>query len=199
MYEITIWYSAALGSLFCLLIFRRLVYYVTWIYLPHALDLVLHPLNAISRVASAYLVYPTVVHGGKYLHRWSRMDVLLLLSYIGATVCCIILPSSGSNQTILRSGTLSVVNLIFCYVGPSPGFLADILGLSLRSCHRLHASLGGLAVVLAVFHAAVGGVSKGRLNLDDSKDTFALVVRNLPNVLQTFNNCDSPSYVFAHR
>ncbi|KAJ2969021.1 hypothetical protein NQ176_g8886 [Zarea fungicola] len=78
-------------------------------------------------------------------------------------------------QIILRSGTLSVVNCILCYAGPYLGFIADVLGLSLRSFRRLHASVGTLAVALAVFHAAMGGAAKGRLDLHLSKDVFALI------------------------
>ncbi|EJP69835.1 ferric-chelate reductase [Beauveria bassiana ARSEF 2860] len=79
------------------------------------------------------------------------------------------------DQAILRSGTLSVVNFIFCFAGPYLGFLADLLGLSLRSCRRLHALAGTLAAALAVFHAAAAGAAKGRLDLHAPEDVFALV------------------------
>ncbi|KAJ3499729.1 hypothetical protein NLG97_g111 [Lecanicillium saksenae] len=171
MYEITLLYSVACGGLLCILALRRPVYHFTQTYCPPAF----RPFYAIGRAVSAYLIYPTVAHGGKSFDRWSRRDVLLLLVYIGATISCIVLPLSGINQIILRSGTLSVVNFIFCYAGPYLGFLADVLGLSLRSCRRLHGTVGTLAVGLAAFHAATGGVAKGRLDLHSPKDVFALV------------------------
>ncbi|EJP60776.1 reverse transcriptase [Beauveria bassiana ARSEF 2860] len=54
-----------------------------------------------------------------------------------------------------------------------------ILGLSLRSCRRLHALAVVLAVALTVFHAAAAGAAKGRLDLHTPKDVFALVVIHL--------------------
>ncbi|KAH8721012.1 Ferric/cupric reductase transmembrane component 2 [Beauveria bassiana] len=53
--------------------------------------------------------------------------------------------------------------------------LVHVLHLSLHSCRRLHASLGTLAVVLAMLHAIIAGATTGKLNLQTPKDTFALV------------------------
>ncbi|KAF1733552.1 Ferric/cupric reductase transmembrane component 2 [Beauveria bassiana] len=175
MYEITLLYSVVCGALLCLLALRLPVYRFTQAYCPLALKNMLLPVDTMGRVVADYFVYPTVVRGGKCLDRWSRSDILLLLAYVGVTISCIVAPHPSMDQAFLRSGTLSVVNFIFCFAGPYLGLLADILGLSLRSCRRLHASAGAIAVALAVFHAAAAGTAKGRLDLHTPKDVFALV------------------------
>lgn len=195
MYEITFLYSMACCGLLSILALRRPVYHFAQAYCP----LALRPFYAIERAVSSYLVYPTVAHGGKSFDRWSRRDVLLLLAYIGATISCIVLPLSGINQIILRSGTLAVVNVIFCYAGPYLGFLADVLGLSLRSCRRLHGTVGTLAVGLAALHAAAGGAAKGRLDLHSPKDVFGLMVGRFPYILPISNKFNSPFYVCVRR
>lgn len=186
MYEITLLYSLACGALICLLALRLPIYRITQAFCPFALKSVLLPFNTMRKVASDYLVYPTVVRGGKCLDRWSRSDVLLLLAYVGTTISCVVAPYPSMDQAIPRSGTLSVVNFVFCFAGPYLGFLADILGLSLRSCRRLHALAGALAVALAVFHAAAAGTAKGRLDLHAPKDVFALVVGCFAQVWPNF-------------
>lgn len=188
MYEITLWYSIVCCALLCLLALRRPMYHFTRMYCPSTLRIELRPFNTIGRVASDYLIYPTVVRGGKCLDRWSRRDALLLLGYVGATISCVVFPDPSIDQAIRRSGTLSVVNFIFCFAGPYLGFLADLLGLSLRSCWRLHALVGGCAVALAVSHAAAASAAKERLDLHAPKDVFALVVGRSAQVLPISNS-----------
>ncbi|KAJ2982467.1 hypothetical protein NQ176_g1365 [Zarea fungicola] len=53
--------------------------------------------------------------------------------------------------------------------------LADVLGVSLHSFRRLHASFGTLAIALAVFHTVLAVVATGKLNLHGPKDKYALV------------------------
>lgn len=186
MYEITLLYSVVCGALLCLLALRLPAYSFTQAYCPLALKFMLLPVDTMGRVVADYFVYPTVVRGGKCLDRWSRSDVLLLLAYVGANASCIVVPSLSMDQAILRSGTLSVVNFIFCFAGPYLGFLADLLGLSLRSCRRLHALAGTLAAALAFFHAAAAGAAKRRLDWHAPEDVFALVVGHLAGSIANF-------------
>ncbi len=184
MYETSLLYSMTFGALFGLLVLRRPAYRLTKACCPLALEFVLLPFNAIDRVVSDYLVYPTLLRRTKYSDRWSRRDVLVLMVYVGATASCILVPLPGIDQAVVRSGTLSLVNFIFSFAGPYLSTLADVLGLSLRSCRRLHSSVGAFAFALAVLHAVVAGAAKGRLDLHATKDLFALVVSRFRQILR---------------
>ncbi|EJP61089.1 metalloreductase transmembrane component [Beauveria bassiana ARSEF 2860] len=154
------------------------------------LKFVLSPFLVAGRYLSGYLTYPTVLNRRNYIERWSCADSLLLLAYVLATGACVAIPLPGLDQVVTRTGTLSVVNLLFCFAGPCFSTLADVLNVSLHSCRRLHASLGTLAVVLAVLHAAVGGITTEKLNLQTPKDIFALVIRaTLPKLVPSVSLC----------
>lgn len=135
--------------------------------------------SAVSKITHACLIYPTVIPRGRFLDRWNLNDVLLIVAYIGTNVVCVILPLSGIQQVVLRSGTLSIINLSFCFAGPYLGFLADILAVSVKSCRRLHATVGTLGVFLAVVHASSAAAANKALDLHERKDLFALVVGQL--------------------
>lgn len=176
MYESTLLYSIAFGAFFGLLVLRQPVYIFARALCPAALQLGLSPFVVVGRYLSIYLVYPTVLNRRKLIERWSCADSLLLLAYILATGVCVVIPLPDIDQIITRTGTLSVINLLFCFASPCLGMLADILHISLHSCRRLHASLGTLAFVLAVIHVVVGGITTRGLNLQTPKNVFALVV-----------------------
>ncbi|KAM3471500.1 hypothetical protein MY8738_009292 [Beauveria namnaoensis] len=176
MYESTLLYSIAFGAFFGLLALRRPVYLLVHAFCPPALRLLLSPFSVVGRYFSDNLVYPTVIHRRDFVERWSCADSLLLFAYVVATGVCVVIPLSGIDQVVTRTGTLSIINLLFCFSGPCLSMLADVLNLSLHSCRRLHASLGTLAVVLAMLHAILAGATTGKLNLQMPKDTFALVV-----------------------
>lgn len=194
MYETTFIsvYSLVFGALLGLLVLRRPAYRFARLCCPLAVELVLPPLTAISRVIKDYLTYPTVVTSGKFLDHWSLSDVLLLVLYVGANVVCTVLPLSGVDQIVLRSGTLSVLNLILCFMGPYLGFLADVLAVSVSSCRRLHAAAGTLGAMLAVVHASTAAAVNKTLNLHAQKDVFALMVGQFVYKMGKPNNFGSP-------
>lgn len=176
MYELTLIYALAFGALFCLMVLRRPVYCFARLYCPLTVDFMQPLRTVISKITHASVIYSTVVSRGKFLDRWSLGDVLLIIAYVGVNVVCIVLPLSGVEQIVIRSGTLSVVNLIACFAGPYLGFLADVLAVSVNTCRRLHAAAGALGILLAVVHASAAAAGNKALDLHDPKDVFALVV-----------------------
>lgn len=201
--ETTLIYSIGFGALFVLLILRLPIYHFTKAACPLILELGnFPPLHAIVkfvyRLTSEHLIYPTLLRRGKYISRWSRGDALLLLAYFGFNISCILVPLPDIDQICRRSGTLSVINLLLVFAAPHLSFLADMLGLSLHSCRRFHASAGSVAFLLAVSHAVLAAVSQGKLDLGRPRDLFALIVRRLdPILLDTNINVTRQSCHFA--
>lgn len=143
---------------------------------PSALRLMLSPFFIVGRYFSDTLVYTTLLKRRNFVKRWNYANSLLLLAYVRATGACVVIPLPGIGQVVTRTGTLSVINLLFCFAGPCLSILANVLNISLHSCRRLHASLGALAVMLAVLHAIVAKATTGKLNLQTPKDIFTLMV-----------------------
>ncbi|KAI0159858.1 ferric-chelate reductase [Hypoxylon sp. FL1284] len=59
------------------------------------------------------------------------------------------------------TGTLFLINLIFLYTGPHLSFLANVLSVFLYTLRRLHASISGVALALAIFHYIVEAAEQG--------------------------------------
>jgi len=60
--------------------------------------------------------------------------------------------------------------------GPHFAFLADLLGLSLKTIRGVHRSAGWMTAALVLLHA-MAAASDGPLPIDVSQNLFAVVVR----------------------
>lgn len=124
-----------------------------------------------------HLIYPAIVRRRKNSNRWSRINVLLLLMFFSANVVCLVIGYPSITRAGLRAGTLSLINMIILFAGPHLGFLADVLGVSVRTFRRFHVSAALVSLVLAIFHSILGVARKGNLSLRNPEDLFAIVVR----------------------
>ncbi|OWT42580.1 hypothetical protein VFPPC_18319 [Pochonia chlamydosporia 170] len=184
MIETTLVYAIGFGAFFAVLILRRPLHRFVELVCPLLLELAHHrPVSSIvkhaSRLVAQRLCYPTVLRRGKYTDRWSRKNAMLVFAYVAANVACVLVPLPGVDQVVRRLGTLSVVNMLFLFAGPHLSFLADILGLSVNSCRRLHGCAGAVAFLLAVSHSVAGAIAKGSIVLSKPQDLFALTVGHL--------------------
>ena len=123
------------------------------------------------RRAVRYLIYPYVLRRHQFLGPWTWADVMVQLVYITGNAFCVGFRSSFA-EAGLRSGSLSLINLIPLYLGPHLGFLADLLGLSLSTFRRVHRSAGLLSSCLVLFHALA---VINRFTLGDRRHISAVV------------------------
>ncbi|KAE8329841.1 hypothetical protein BDV39DRAFT_202786 [Aspergillus sergii] len=107
----------------------------------------------LSQWTAKHLTFQAVLRRGKYIHRWSRADIVLTMMYLGANMTCILVYFPGMTQAGFRAGRLSIINTILLFAGPHLSFVADMLGVSIRTCRRLHVLAGLVAILLVVFYA----------------------------------------------
>ena len=179
--EVTLSYAIGFGASMILMALYHRLYAFTQYVCPLILEVPkIPPTPKLSTylydVFCRYLLYPASVRRRKFIDRWSRHDVLLLLLYCGANVSCLIVDYQGISKAGLRAGTLSLINMSILFAGPHLSFLADILGLPIRVFRRLHVSAGLISLVFAVFHSIVGVATKEKFSLNAPKDLFALIV-----------------------
>lgn len=181
MMDITLAYAIGLGSSLALMILLKLIRHFTKIAYINSPE-VQHPgpielmIGSMSGYVSKHVAYPTVISRGKYIERWSRMDVALLMLYMGANISCLFIRSAGVFEAGLRAGMLSILNVALLFSGPHLSFLADVFGLSIRTYRRLHVCTGIMSILLAVFHAVATTATNGKFPLEMSHNLWALIV-----------------------
>lgn len=113
-----------------------------------------------------------------YVHSYlktPRLDILVLLLFLGANIFCLSFKTGGIDGFVKRSGSISVVNLIPLSLGGHLNPIADFCGIDLKSYVKLHRWLGWVAVIEALIHTTVT-VSVQKPNLQASSNIAALTV-----------------------
>lgn len=121
--------------------------------------------KCLALVIPKYLEYPYALRRHKHLGPWTRLEVLLMITYVGANSICLSFGVSSLADSGIRAGHLSLANLLPLFLGPHLSFLADLIGISVKSFRKIHLVVASMIYVLTLFHALViiGSGSTGSL------------------------------------
>ena len=132
----------------------------------------------ISLFTLKHLIYPYLLHRHRFIGPCSRAELLTQAIYLTANLFCLSFRVSGAAKAGIRAGTLSLVNMIPLFTGPSLSFLADRLGVSLQVYRCVHRSAGFMTVTLVLIHV-LSVVSQGSFSLSPPQHLFAVIVSPL--------------------
>ena len=110
--------------------------------------------NAINAFVVKHLAYPYFLGRHSFLGPWSRAGVLVHLGYATLNLFLIFFRAPSLGIAGNRAGTLSLINAVFLIASLHLSSLADLLGVSLKICRRVHRAAGWAALALISFHIA---------------------------------------------
>lgn len=76
----------------------------------------------------------------------------MYLSYVTVNIFLMFFKSLALKAAGNRAGTLSLINIVFLVASFYLSNIADLLGVSLRNCRRIHRAIGWMLLVLVLFH-----------------------------------------------
>lgn len=158
-------YAIATGGIFAGLILTQILsIFINWT-------------NLLSVLVSRYLALPFVVHRHRLWGPWSRASVLLHVSYAVINIFLIFFRIESLTGAGHRAGELALVNLIFPLSATHLSYLADLLGITWRTCCRIHRATGWMAVALLSFHIiAEVQAQQFSFPLSQSQNLFTMIV-----------------------
>ncbi|KAK1506528.1 FAD-binding domain-containing protein [Colletotrichum costaricense] len=118
------------------------------------------------------LSYRFLVHRHSFLGPWNAISLLGPTVYVGVNVFCFLFRQSA---TLSRSGTLTLLNLAPLFLGPSLGFVADLLGISLSHFMFWHRWQGRVASGMLVVHIFTAMADQRPVGLNQTKDVLGFV------------------------
>lgn len=147
------------------------------LFLNRALSILINWTNLFSVLVSRHLTLPFIVHRHRLWGPWSRASVLLHALYITVNVFLVLLKMDSLTGVSGRAGELALVNLIFPLSATHLSYLADILGITWRTCCRIHRATGWMAVVLLSFHVITAvQTHQFSFSLSESQNLFTMIV-----------------------
>lgn len=165
--EITLGYAIAAGGILLVLALINL-----FPLLPQLISFA----RPFFRRASRYLIYRYLIGRHRFLGPWTFADVIIQLVYIGVNSFCLGFRFPSIATAGIRAGNLSLINLIPLFLGPHLSFLADLLGVSLRTFRHIHCSVGLISLGLVLFHSLVIFTSRTAFALRGTQNIYAVVV-----------------------
>lgn len=163
--EITQVYAIATAGIFVILVFINV-----WPYIELSI-------RVLSIWGSRYLVYPKLIHRHQYLGPWNIASVHLYIFYLAVNVFCISFKAPNIESAGLRAANLLLINLIPVLAGHHLGFLADVLGITIRVYQRLHRAGGIMSVFLLLGHVIAVMTTKTGFPLSAEDNMWGLIVR----------------------
>lgn len=133
--------------------------------------------STISVMNSKHLSYPYILDRHQLFGPWTRANVLLYLVYLAVNVFFVAYQTQSAVGFGHRAGTLSLINMGFLVLATHLSFLADILGVSLQTCQRIHRAVGYTTSGLLTLHIiAILAIRYQKFPLHDQRNLFALIV-----------------------
>jgi hypothetical protein len=162
--EISEAYAIAIGGSFVLLFLLNSLPYITGL------------AEYLLMLTSKHLTYPYLLSRHRLLGPWSRAGFGLQLIYIVANILCLSFQTASLSGVGLRAGSLSLINMIPLFAGPHLSYLADLLGLTLRTFRCIHRSAGLMSFSLAIVHVSIAFASRPSFDLNVAGNLFAVIV-----------------------
>ena len=125
---------------------------------------------------SEWLIFPQLLDRHPLVGPWSALDVAVQVVYTGANLFCIWFQATSAGVRGLRAAKLSLINMVPLLAGPHLSFLADLLGIPLRTFRNFHGSAGCMSFVLLCFHALTVVFTRVPFSLHVDKNRFGLIV-----------------------
>lgn len=163
--DVLVLYAIVVGSLLgLLLVLQALSFISPWT-------------TALARVVARHFSYPYFLRRHRLFGPWTRAGLILHILYASLNIFLFLFRTASVAAAGKRAGTLALINLIFLVSTPHLSFLSDLLGISLRMCHRIHRAMGWTVAALLLFHVCTALFSKrATFSLQQANDLFTLIV-----------------------
>lgn len=163
--EIPAIYAIAAGGIIFSFVLVKALYYLA-------------PLKSIvSVLVSKYLIYPYFLGRSQFIGPWTRAGVLLHVVYLATNLFCLFFGAASDSHVGRRAGELSLVNITFLFLAPYLSLLADILGVSIRTCRKIHRSTAWMSVLLLTIHIVIAIlINRTAFPARDVNNFYAIIV-----------------------
>lgn len=150
---------------------------------------------------SRYLTLPFVIRRHRLCGPWTRAGVLLHLTYLAVNLLLIFFKINSLAGAGRRAGELALVNLVFPLSAIHLSYLADLLGITWKTCRKIHRATGWMAFSMLLFHIIVALETQGFIfPLREVRNLFTLLVRIASDIQYSTSDeltCSRPQFHWA--
>lgn len=139
-----------------------------------------------SVLLSRHVTLPVLIHRHRFWGPWARASVLIHVLYVTLNITLVFFRTNSLTGAGRRAGELALINIIFPLSAIHLGYLADLLGITWRTCRKIHKATGWMAAALLSFHVVAEAQGQQfSFPLGEIRNLFATIVRLPPGVITT--------------
>jgi len=163
MFPTTI-YGIAIGGAYITLLLYRIMKFIYYFVQKRTIFFLLK-----------HVLYPVLIRRRRFTKSVNRGFAVFTVIYWAGTVACNWIGVDNISEAGLRAGTLSTLNFVPLLFVNRLSFGADLLGVSLRTYHLMHGSIGVMAFLQGLFHVIIV-LRQSPLRLQDAVQVCGFVV-----------------------
>ncbi|KAJ5640294.1 uncharacterized protein N7484_008156 [Penicillium longicatenatum] len=123
-----------------------------------------------------HLILPVVISRHRVCGPWTRAGVLVHISYIAINIALVFFRTDSLVDAGRRAGELALINTIFPLSGAHLSYIAELLGITWRTCCKIHRATGWMTVILLSFHVIAEAQSKNfSFSLVESRNLLTMI------------------------
>lgn len=126
---------------------------------------------------SKTLIYPQILRRHSSLGPWTPAGLIVHTAYVAINIYCLEFWKLTATKVSFRAAYLALINMMPLFLGAHHGFLADMLGVSLKTFRKVHRSAGMMSFALVLCHVLIL-VARGirTFSLSVSENLYGLIV-----------------------
>ena len=156
-------YAAVVGGMTAaFLVFRLLPYVIQWCKTNPWLN-------------ARYLINARFINRHRLVGPYTWASLFLYTLFLSINIFFAFYPD-GVGQAGRRCGVLALSNMAFLYASPSISFLADLLGIRLHTCRRLHRAAGWMTCAQTGLHIIFDLTSMKSISLQERGMISGIIV-----------------------
>lgn len=134
-------------------------------------------LKVFSFLATKHFTYPYLWGRHRLIGPCTRADALSYVAYAVTNVVFIAFDNPPTATARNRAGTMSLINMNFLFLAHNLEFLANAMGVSLKTCKRIHRAAGWMTGILLSLHIIMTMIlERNRWSLRETSNLSALIV-----------------------
>lgn len=124
-----------------------------------------------------HLILPVVICRHRICGPWTRAGILVHISYIAISIALVFFRTNSVMGAGRRAGELALVNMIFPLSAAHLSYIAEYLGITWRTCCKIHRATGWMTVAMLSLHVIAEAQSlEFKFPLEERKNLLTMIV-----------------------
>lgn len=139
----------------------------------------IHWTESFSVLLRRHLTLPVIIRRHRICGPWTRGGALVHISYVTINAALVFIRTDSLVGAGRRASKLALINMMFPLSAAHLSYIAGLLGVTWRTCCKIHRATGWMAATMILFHILSEFQSQEfDFSLGENQNLLTLIVRS---------------------